>query len=69
MEETTNPLSMDDRPPSFQLGFTAAIAGLRMFLKDGFDLCLERFVCLNSFPFGYLSLFLVIPGCPRNQAP
>ncbi|OAR04408.1 hypothetical protein SA87_01995 [Hydrogenibacillus schlegelii] len=37
-----------------------------MFLKDGFDLSFERFVRQSPSLFGLLSLFLVIPGCPRN---
>lgn len=52
--------------PLPKLGLEAAIARLRMFLKNGFDLHVERFVRQSPSLFGLLSLFLVIPGCPRN---
>ncbi|KWX07067.1 hypothetical protein TR75_04130 [Hydrogenibacillus schlegelii] len=61
MEKTTDPLSIDDHSPPPKLGLEAAIAVLRMFLKDGFDLRFERFVRQSPSLFGLLSLFLVIP--------
>nr|WP_245637704.1 hypothetical protein [Hydrogenibacillus schlegelii] len=46
VEKTTDPLSIDDHSPSPKLGLEAAIAVLRMFPKDGFDLSFERCIGL-----------------------
>ncbi|MBE3595018.1 MAG: hypothetical protein IMX04_08315 [Candidatus Carbobacillus altaicus] len=57
-----DPLSVDDHSPPPKLGLEAAIAGLRMLLKHGFDLSIERVVRSNPSPFGLFSLLPDIPS-------
>ncbi|WP_252393489.1 hypothetical protein [Hydrogenibacillus sp. N12] len=68
MKKTPDPLPMDDDSPPPKLGLEAAIAGLRMFLKDGFDLRFERFARQSPSLFGFLSLFWSYPVARGNQA-
>ncbi|PTQ53571.1 MAG: hypothetical protein HSCHL_1748 [Hydrogenibacillus schlegelii] len=53
MKKTTAPLSVENHSPTPKFGVEAAIAGLRMFPKHGFDLSFERFVRQSPSPFGF----------------